>query len=99
MPGATEPLGERLTRVEQRVASHEERCEERMVEIRDNLKSLKTRDEEDRKSAADDRKVLNRTLIALVLAILAFLGKEVWYSRGGIVAGAAAISVGTANKE
>ncbi len=85
-PGTQES---RLSKVEQRVEDHEKRCAERMSEIRETTVDMKDAIKTMGAELKQRDKVHFRTLLAILLAVLAFLGKEVWASRGAATVGAA----------
>jgi CHASE3 domain sensor protein len=88
----------RLSRVEQRVDDHERRCTERMNEIRTGTEEMKSSIREIHADAKAAAKANNRTLLAVLISILAFLGKEVWDTRGAAAVAAVAAIHATAGK-
>lgn len=82
----------RLSKVEQRMDDHEKRCSERMLEIRDGTDEMKASIKEIHMDAKAAAKANNRTLLAVLISILAFLGKEVWDSRGAAAVAASAVA-------
>ena len=95
-PGTVE---RRLSKVEQRVDDHEKRCAERMAEIRDGGAEMKEAIRSMNTELKQRDKVHFRTLLAILLAILGFLGKEVWASRGGAAVGAAVAITATGARQ